>query len=65
VTTRPRRPTRAELLVDEASDLVELLEVGGLEERQEVPHVGLLPGHGGGAGEGGGWGQRLSRGVRP
>ncbi|TNN27395.1 hypothetical protein EYF80_062461 [Liparis tanakae] len=44
------RPTGAELLVDEASDLVQLLEVGGLEERQEVPHVGLLPGHGGGGG---------------
>lgn len=49
----PDGPTGAELVVDEAPDLFELLEVGGLQEREEVPDVGLLPGHGGSAGGGG------------
>lgn len=48
------RRTGVELLVDKASDLFELLEVGGLQEWEEVPHVGLLSGHGGGSAGGGG-----------
>lgn len=35
------------MLVDENSDLIKLVEVGGLQEWKKVPHVGLLPGHGG------------------
>lgn len=46
--------TSAELLVDEASDLIQLVEVGGLQEWEEVSHIGLLPGHGGGSAGGGG-----------
>lgn len=42
-------PTSAELLVDMASDLFELVEVRGLQEWEEVPHTGLLPGHGDGS----------------
>lgn len=38
--------TRAELLIDYAPDLLELVEVRGLQEWKEIPHVGLLPGHG-------------------
>lgn len=39
--------TRAELLIDHAPDLVELVEVRSLQQGKEVPHAGLFPCHGG------------------
>lgn len=49
------------MFVDEPLDLLQLPYVGGLQEREQVHHVGLLPGHGGGRGDSrGGCGARLS-----
>lgn len=39
--------TSTEVLIDETPDLIKLVEVGGLQEWEKVPHVGLLPGHDG------------------
>lgn len=46
--------TSAKVLIDKAFNLLQLSQVGGLQEMEEVPHVGrLLPGHGGSGGGGG------------
>lgn len=56
----PNGPTSAKMLIDKASDLFKLLELRGLQEREEIPNVGLLPGHGGGGGGSAGGGGRFS-----
>lgn len=45
-----------EVLVDETFDFLKLLEIRGLQEREQVPHIKLFPGHAGGGGGGGGGG---------
>lgn len=35
------------MFIDKALDLIQLAEVRGLQQRKQVPHVELFPGHGG------------------
>lgn len=42
------------MFVDETFDFLKLLEIRGLQEREQVTHVKLFPGHGDGGGGGGG-----------
>lgn len=46
----PWRCTCTEVFVDETFDFLKLLEIRGLQEREQVTHVKLFPGHGGGGG---------------
>lgn len=39
--------TCTEVLIDETFDFLKLLEIRGLQEREQVTHVELFPGHGG------------------